>query len=465
MTTMYQAARPRRVLVLLFATLVGIACAHADPLDDALLAEMKRGHVPGIAIAVVKDGKIVKEAGYGEADVENGVPVTARTVFQSGSVGKTFTAALVMLLVEDGKIALDDLISRHLANTPEAWNKITIRHLLTHTSGLGDPYRKLDMRKDYTDEELIALEASIPTLFPAGEKWSYSNTGYHLLGFLCNKVGAKFYGEQLRERIFEPLGMGARTISESDIVAHRARGYLRVDGVLKNQEWVAPRLNTTADGSLYLTARDLALWDLALYGDKILNARIREASWTPVRLADGSSAAYGFGWQLDEHNGHRLISHGGAWQGFKAELRRYVDDKLGIVVLANSAAARPGRFADIIAAHYQPALARKRAVPIADTEPAIQARARAVLEQLVAGRLPPGLDETLKERFSPDFLKLIAAEGREWGGLQAVDALARETDGEKRRYRYRFNYAAHAVLLTMGIGKNDQIDVLMLRLE
>ncbi|RSZ60961.1 beta-lactamase family protein [Massilia atriviolacea] len=451
--------------VFLFAALVGATSVQADPLDDAIVAEMKRGKVPGLGIAVVKDGKIVKEMGYGDADVENGVRVTPQTVFQSGSVGKTFTAALVMLLAEDGKLSLDDPISRHLAKTPRAWQKITIRHLLTHTSGLGDPYAKLDMRKDYTDEELIALEAAIPVLSAPGEKWSYSNMGYHLLGFICNKVGGKFYGDQLRERIFAPLGMSTRVISESDIIPHRARGYERIDGVLKNQQWVAPRLNTTADGSLYLTARDLALWDLALYDDKILNARVREASWTPAKLNDGKTAQYGLGWQLDSRNGHRVIGHGGAWQGFKADFVRYVDDKLTVVVLANSAAARPNRFADLIAAHYEPALARKLAVAIAETEPAVNTRVRELVEQLAGGVLPAGLDASVNKQFSPAFLKMLASEGREWGAVQSVEALARETEGEKRRYRYRVNYADTAVLVNIGFGKDGVVDVLKLRLE
>ena len=455
----------RASVVFLFAALVGASPVHADPLDDAIVAEMKRGKVPGIGIAVVKDGKIIKEMGYGEADVEHGVRVTPQTMFQSGSVGKTFTAALVMLLAEDGKLSLDDPISRHLAKTPKAWQKITIRHLLTHTSGLGDPYARLDMRKDYTDEELIALEATIPVLSAPGEKWSYSNMGYHLLGFICNKAGGKFYGDQLRERIFAPLGMGTRVISESDIVPHRARGYERVDGVLKNQQWVAPRLNTTADGSLYLTARDLALWDLALYGDKILSARVREASWTPAKLNNGKTASYGYGWQLDSRNGHRVISHGGAWQGFKSDFVRYVDDKLTVVVLANSAAARPSRFADLIAAHYEPSLARNLAPPIAETEPAVNTRVREVVEQLAAGRLPAGLAADVNKQFSPAFLKMIASEGSEWGAVQSVDALARETDGGKRRYRYRVNYADSALLVHIGFDKGGVVNVLKLRPE
>lgn len=283
--------------------------------------------------------------------------MTHETVFQSGLIGKTCTAALIMLLAEDGKLSLDDPISRHLPNTPPAWNIITIRHLLTQTSGLGDPYVKLDFRKDYSDEELIALESAIPVLFAPGERYSYSNMDYHLLGFICNKAGGKFYGDQLRERIFDPLGMGTRIISESDIVPRRAAGYEWANAALRNQGWVAPKLNTTADGSLYLTARDLAKWDHALYGDKILNARIRDASWLPAKLNNGGNSNYGYGWQLNKRNGHRMIAHGGAWQGFTSQLNRFVDDKLTVIVLANSATANPSKFADVIAGHYVPALA------------------------------------------------------------------------------------------------------------
>ena len=455
----------RLALVFLLSALAGSAPVHANPLDDAIAVEMKRSHTPGVGIAVVRNGKVILEKGYGLADVEHSVPAGPRTVFQSGSVGKQFTAALVLLLAEDGKLKLDDPISRHLANTPKAWEAITIRHLLTHTSGLGDPYAKLDLTKNYTDEELIALEATIPMLFAPGEKWAYSNMGYHLLGFICNKAGGKFYGDQLRERIFAPLGMSTRIISESDIIPHRASGYEWADGKLKNQAWVAPRLNTTADGSLYLTARDLALWDLALYGDKILNARLREASWTPVKLNDGTTAPYGYGWKLEPRNGHRSISHGGSWQGFKAQISRYVDDKLTVIVLANSAQARPGKLADIIAAHYVPALAIVPPKAIADTEPAVTARTRGVVESILAGSIPPGLGAKAAEAYNEDMVKNLSQALRELGALRSVALLSRTTDGELRSYRYRFTFAEDAVLVNISFGKSDQVDRLGLRPE
>ena len=434
--------------------------AHADRLDDALLAEMKRRHVPGLSVLVLKDGKVIKEQGYGLANIEHGVPVTPQTVFQSGSVGKTFTAALILLLERDGKLTLDDPISRHLPGTPPAWEKITLRHLLSHTSGLGDPYQIIDFRKDYSDEELTALEASVPVRFSPGEKWAYSNMGYHLLGFIANRVGGKFYGEQLRERLFAPLGMGTRVISESDIIPHRAAGYEWKAGALKNQAWVAPRLNTTADGSLYLTARDLARWDQALYGDAILDARQRQASFTPVKLKDGSDAPYGYGWFVDTVKGRRHISHGGAWQGFRAQLCRYVDDKLTVIILANADSARPSRFADMVAAHYVPDLFDAPAKAIADPDPALTAQLRAAMAGLAAGQVPAGANAELAGKFTPAVRARVAEALGEAGALRSVELLSRKDDAAGRRLRYRFGHDNETLLVSVVLDQSGKFGAL-----
>ena len=447
-------------------TLTAATTAVADPVDDAVLREMKRTHIPGVSVLVIQDGKIVKEKGYGLANVEHNVPVTANTVFQSGSVGKMFTAALVMLLAEEGKLKLDDPVSRYLANTPKAWEGITIRHLLTHTSGLGDPYAKLEFNKHYSNEELIALEATIPVLFAPGERWAYSNMGYHLLGFICNKAGGKFYGDQLRERIFAPLGMGTRVISESDIVPHRAAGYEWNKGVLKNQSWVSPNLNTTADGSLYLTARDLALWDAAMNGNKILSEKIKLASWTPVKLNNGTTANYGYGWQLDPVNGRRTLSHGGSWQGFKTLYSRFVDDKLTVIVLANSAAAQPGKLANLVASHYVPSLEIKPATAIADTEPEVAGVVRDVVMHISRGALAQGaLSDKAAAVWTPERVRLIGEQMATLGTLRSVELLERKPEGEMRSYRYRFIYPDTALLVTAKLDKANKIDQLGLRPE
>ncbi len=347
-------------------TVIAILCsgtAFADPVDDIIKAEMRRQHIPGLSVAVVLGGKVIKEAGYGLANVEHGVRVTPDTVFQSGSIGKQFTAALVMLLVEDGKLRLDDPLSNYLSGTPASWEKVTLRHLLSHTAGLAeDP--AIDLRKDYSEEELLQSAFKVSLSAAPGEKWSYSNLGYQVLGILCSRVGGKFYGEQLRERIFAPLGMQTRTISERDIVPNRAAGYDRVDGKLFNQEWVAPTINSTGDGSLYLTVRDLARWSIALEGNTPLSQAIRTESWTPAKLNDGKLTDYGLGWQIASVKGHRFVQHSGAWQGFNSFIVRYLDDRLAVIVLANRSRARLPLIAERIVGHYLPALQAAPSPPL-----------------------------------------------------------------------------------------------------
>jgi CubicO group peptidase (beta-lactamase class C family) len=345
-----------RALRLLFLVLMPMA-ASADAVDDIVASEMRRQHIPGLAITVVKDGRIVKEAGYGLANLEHAVPVTPDTVFQSGSVGKQFTAALVMLLAGDHKLALDAPVGSYLSGTPDSWKGITMRHLLTHTSGLREDDPSVDLKRDYTEEELLQSALRITPDSGPGEKWRYSNLGYQLLGFICSRVGGRFYGDQLRERIFEPLGMHARIISERDLVMHRAAGYVRIEGRFFNQDWVAPSLNTTADGSLYLTVRDLAKWSLALDSDSLLDESLKLAMWTPAKLNDGSVAPYGFGWELGELRGRRILYHSGQWQGFSSFIARYPDDNLVVIALANRARASLQTIANRVAGHYVEALA------------------------------------------------------------------------------------------------------------
>jgi CubicO group peptidase (beta-lactamase class C family) len=326
--------------------------------DEYIRAEMVAQQIPGVSLAVIRNGEIVIARGYGLANVEHQVPVKPETIFQSGSMGKQFTATAVMMLAEEGKLSLDDKITKYFPDGPAAWHNITVRHLLTHTSGMTDYPENFDLRRDYTEDDLVQRIKAVPLAFQPGDKWSYSNLAYVMLGVLIHKVSGKFYGDFLQERVFQPLGMStARVISESDIVPNRAAGYRLVNGQLKNQNWVSPSLNTTADGALYLTVYDAAKWDAALYGEKLLKRSSLEAMWTAVKLNDGKTHPYGFGWALGDVRGHRVVEHGGAWQGFKAQISRYPDDKLTIVVFANQARANPAKIAHGVAALFNPELA------------------------------------------------------------------------------------------------------------
>ena len=337
-----------------------------------LRAERARQRIPGMSVAVLRGDRVLLARGYGFANLEHRVAATDSTIYQSGSVGKQFTAAAVVLLAEEGRLGLDDPLRRHLPEGPEAWSGITLRHLLTHTSGIPDyADSTLDYRRDYTEDDLVRLAARMAPEFAPGERWSYSNTGYVLLGAVIRRVTGSFYGDILRDRLFRPLGMrSARIISEADIVPNRSDGYRLVDGRLEHQEWVAPVLNTTADGSLYLTVRDLAQWAVALNHRRLPSAPGLAASWTPVTLRGGGSYPYGFGWDLSEQRGHPRIGHGGSWQGFRTSIQRYPEFDLTVIVLANLAQAEPEAISYAVAGMIEPALAAPHLLPPAAGGPA-----------------------------------------------------------------------------------------------
>ena len=346
------------LLLLSFAANVSQAQSASPAADDVanyVRSEMQRQHIPGLSLLVRQRGKIVRAEGYGFSNVELQVPVKPETLFQSGSMGKQFTSTAIMMLVEEGKVRLDDPLTRFFPDAPAAWKDVTVRELLSHTAGFGDYPKSFDFRKDWTEAELLKLVESIPLAYPPGTKWEYSNLGYLTLGILIHQVTGEFYGDFLEKHIFKPLEMKTtRIISEADIVPNRSAGYRLVKGELKNQEWVSPMVNTTADGSLYFSILDLANWDAALYTEKLIKRSSLQEMWTPTKLKNGepNKDGYGFGWFIEEQKGHRIISHDGSWQGFETAIVRYVDDELTVVALDNLADSKPGDIAHHVAEMY-----------------------------------------------------------------------------------------------------------------
>jgi CubicO group peptidase (beta-lactamase class C family) len=334
------------LLLLVGHTALGAKSA-ADGADAIVRDAMRTHQIPGVCLGVMRNGQLVKATGYGYANVELKARLSPASIFQSGSVAKQFTATAIMMLVQEGKLGIDDKIVKYFPQAgAAAWKDVTVRQLLTHTSGIPDIYGEhdedsytkgiLDFHRDYTEDELLQRYSTLALDFKPGDKWNYSNTGYELLGFLIHRVTGRFYGDFLKERIFRPLGMtSTRIISEDDIVPDRVNGYRIIDGRLKNQEWIAPSLNTLADGGLYTNLLDLAKWDAALYTETLLPRPALEQMWTPVRLNSGTTYPYGFGWELAEVNGHPLRYHTGSNQGFFISISRYVRDRLTVVVLTN----------------------------------------------------------------------------------------------------------------------------------
>ncbi|MFP2911922.1 serine hydrolase domain-containing protein [Pyxidicoccus sp. 3LFB2] len=456
---------PVRRLALVAVLLLGLSASRsaAAPaplikrIDAFVQAELERQKVPGIGIGIVKNGKVLLAKGYGFANVEHQVPVRPETLFQAGSVGKQFTAMAVMLQVEAGKLALTDPLAKFFPGAPASWSGITVRHLLNHTAGLPDLEGKLDYRKDYTDEELARLVYPLPLEFAPGSRWSYSNTGYMLLGLLVNRVAGTFYGDVLREKVFKPTGMTtARIISEADIIPHRAAGYRMVNGALKNQEWVSPTFNATADGSMYVSVRDMIAWDAAVQARAILTPESWREILAPAPLASGATFPYGFGWQLLEQAGKPLHQHGGAWQGFTCHFGRYLGEGLSLVVLTNSSAARPSQIAEGIAALINPALGPQELKPIEDREPQIAARIAALLEKARAGTLAPADFAYVRAGFFPDTAKayqeLLATLGPP-GPLVLVE---RSMLGDDRAYTYLVTFGKQTWSLQVGLAPDDR---------
>jgi CubicO group peptidase (beta-lactamase class C family) len=335
------------------------ANAAGSPVDEYIHSEMEKRKIPGLALLVMRDGKIERAQGYGFSNVELQVPVKPETIFQSGSMGKQFTAMAVMMLAEQGKLSIEDPITKFFLDAPVSWRHVKVKNLLSHTGGFTDYPKNFDMRRDYTEDQLLKIVERIPLAYPPGSKWSYSNLGYLTLGVLIHRVSGQFYGDFLRDRVFEPLGMTTtRIISEEDIIPNRAAGYRLVKGELKNQEWVSPKVNTTADGSLYFSIVDLAKWESALREKKLVSDESYKLMWTPFVLKDGkpNTDGYGFGWFIGNTNGHRVIEHEGEWQGFTTNISRYVDDGLTVVVLANLAAAQSDEITHHVAGLLIPAL-------------------------------------------------------------------------------------------------------------
>ena len=345
--------------------------ARADRTDDLIRAEMQRRHIPGLALAVIRDGRIVKAQGYGLASVELNVPVTTDTVFEIGSVTKQITAAAIMLLVQDGKLRLDDPVSRHLPGTPASWSSITVRHLLTHTSGIrnytGLPGFELSRRLKRDD--FIRAIAGFPLSFAPGESWSYSNTGYNLLGLIIAEVSGQSYWQFVTERIFRPLGMNAtRDRDPLDVIPLRANGYERQNDMLRGRDY--DLTDVFSAGAIVSTVMDLARWDAALNSERLLSRSSLEQIWTPARLNNGNPHPYGLGWYIEALRGQRVIRHSGQTAGFAASLARYPDSRLTVIVLCNlGELGIAGRIGLGVAKIYNPALSLRALRAQTDPDP------------------------------------------------------------------------------------------------
>jgi CubicO group peptidase (beta-lactamase class C family) len=309
-----------------------------DPVDRYVRSFLERHKIPSAAIAVVRNERAVKLAGYGRASLELHAPAGPRTVYEIGSITKQFTAEALLMLVGEGKVDLEAPIARYLPNLPAQWQTITVHQLLTHTSGLPDweSLGLLDFHREYTPSEFIQLIANRPLDFAPGDQWSYTNSAFPLLGMLIETVTGQPFERVVTERILAPAGMTeTRFRHASEVVPNRAAGYADSGGVIRNGEPLRPRI-LAPNGGILSTAGDMAKWDIVLTRGILVKPSTFEQMAAPVVLNDGRRFNAGMAWFVDTFRGHRFVFHNGSTAaGFSSVIYRYPEDGLFVVVLLN----------------------------------------------------------------------------------------------------------------------------------
>jgi Beta-lactamase class C and other penicillin binding proteins len=340
---------------------------------DALMAQWKES--PGAAVLVVQDGRILLSKGYGLSNVETKEPIRPDTVFDLASVSKQFTAMAILMLAERGKLSLDDPLSKFFPEFPPYAQKITVRHILNHTSGLPDYMQiftaagKID--KDWksggfepTSADTVKLLAEQKELrFAPGEKWEYSNSGYVVLGQIAGKAAGQPLPQFLKENVFQKLGMKNTLVSDESKpkIKNRAISYGMEAGKYANADYTPLNL-IYGDGNVNTTIEDMFLWDQALYTEKLVKAATLKQAFTVGKLTSGKETEYGFGWFVGQYGGLEIVAHSGGWAGFRTDITRFPQEKFTVVVLSNLGNFRPGAISRKIAAIY---LGDKLKLPVA----------------------------------------------------------------------------------------------------
>lgn len=454
------------VLILFFCA--ASSARAVDEVDRYVETQMRSLHIPGISLAIVRDGRVIKAKGYGYANVELNAPATKETVYEIGSITKQFTAVAVMMLVEEGKISLDEKITKYFADAPATWNEITVRHLLSHTSGIqnhvavpgfmGIFKTNLLGETTPTSAEIVKEFFKLPQEFQPGETWAYDNGGYILLGLIIEKTSGKPYFQFLDERIFKPLGMTAtRSTETKQIVPNRAAGYEWVSGKFENRPVLLPAIAFSA-GSVLSTVEDMAKMDAALYTEKLLKKSSLEKIWTPAKTNDGGFASidYGFGWFVGSFHKRRFVQHTGGTPGFSAAFYRFVDDRLTVIILTNHSDKIIDPLAIDIAGMYEPKL--KRAEGKVDPQPETRRRHQEVMTNLMNGKhdaalFTPAMRKFLNTATGKGFWQWVAAHGK----MQSFKLSDVEDFGASRVFRYKVGLGDNSYWFSFRLLNDDKI--------
>jgi len=290
------------------------------------------------ALLVASDGKILCDTVLGYSDFKTKQLLNNTTAFYIASLAKPFTALAIMQLKEQKKLTYDDPISLYVPNLPAFTQKVSLRQLLNHTSGIPDYEKEMSSVKNLTNVHVIQWLATKNSLnFSPGDKFEYSNTGYIILADIIEKISGKSYADFLNEAIFKPLNLNRTIVYDTTkpVITNRAIGYN------KDKKLDDYSILTTGDGSIFSTTKDLFVWEEALYDQKLLSTKEMENAYKVATLNNGSISNYGFGWNIEEKNGHKIVSHTGGLNGYRACIWRNLHDKTVIIVLTNQGDAFP----------------------------------------------------------------------------------------------------------------------------
>lgn len=340
------------IILLLFIRV--FAYGQADSTDIIVQKMMKDQKITGLSLAVVKNGKPIVNKGYGLANVEHNVPVTAETVIRLGSVSKQFFTTAILKLQEEGKLSIEDSVHTFFPDAPETWRPILVKHLMSHTSGLKRESPAYDNHKMISDLEIIKAAYPLPLDFKTGEKYQYCNLAYYMLAQIITQISGMPWQDYIREKLFIPAGMKNSGMTDFYlIIPNRASGYMHKNGVLVNADAMYA---VRPSGGFLSTSTDMILWDKVLREkNTILKKENWELLWQPfIKTSDKpeSKAYYAFGWLTDERNGHKVIEHGGANVGFRSYYTRFLNDDLSIIIMTNTDEANPGAIVRALSEHY-----------------------------------------------------------------------------------------------------------------
>ena len=345
----------RRAVVLLLVALPLFPADFSGPID-ALFKDYDRPGVPGASVIVIREGKVLYKKAYGTADLESGAAATSKTNYRLASVTKQFTAMAVLMLAERGRLLIDNEITRFFPDYPAYGKDITIRQLLTHTSGLKAyedliPAGRTAQLHDRDVLDLLKKETS--TYFPPGMEWRYSNTGYAHLALIVEKASGMTFAAFLKKNIFGPLKMHDTVAFEEGIstVRNRAYGYTRKGDTFERTDQSLTSA-VLGDGGIYSSVEDLFLWDQALYTTRLVSEDSLRQAWMPSILTSGKTTTYGFGWELGELHGMKTLRHSGSTIGFRTQILRIPEKKFTVIVLANRSESKPDEIANAISDIY-----------------------------------------------------------------------------------------------------------------